>query len=137
MIVIIHSITNAGLDLPLLFLHGLYGRAHRTSGRIDASNVFRVTKRLGWIPDNATYEKAHRLHGALIPAKIYNRLHIILATHRYASASFMVWLDSRRMHIQRRSPHRDNASIRRGPDICIEGVPRSSFSEGTKTSAHG
>jgi endonuclease-3 len=54
---------------------------HLTSGRIDASNVFRVTKRLGWIPANTTYEKAHQLLGALIPPKIHYRLHINLIRH--------------------------------------------------------
>jgi endonuclease III len=40
-----------------------------------------VTKRLGWVPENATYEKAHQLLGALIPPRIYYRLHINLIRH--------------------------------------------------------
>ncbi len=31
------------------------------------THVYRVTKRLGWIPQDATYEKAHRILGELIP----------------------------------------------------------------------
>ncbi len=37
------------------------------------THVFRVTKRLGWIPANATAEKAH-----LLLAKLYYGLHLNL-----------------------------------------------------------
>jgi hypothetical protein len=42
------------------------------------TDIARVTKRLGWIPHNATYEKAHQLLSALIPPKIYNRFRVNL-----------------------------------------------------------
>jgi adenine-specific DNA glycosylase len=50
-------------------------------GAYSRINIFRVTKRLGWIPPNTTYEKAHQLLGALIPPKIYSRLHLDLIRH--------------------------------------------------------
>jgi endonuclease-3 len=43
--------------------------------------LFRVTKRLGWIPENTTYEKAHQILGALLPPKLYYHLHINLIRH--------------------------------------------------------
>ena len=40
-----------------------------------------MTKRLGWIPSNSTYEKEHQLLGALIPPKTYYRLHLNRIRH--------------------------------------------------------
>ncbi len=45
------------------------------------THIFRITKRLGWVPEKATYEKAHQILGALIPPKIYYRLHVNLIRH--------------------------------------------------------
>lgn len=42
------------------------------------THIHRVTKRLGWIPQNATPEKAHTILGASIPAKLHYRLHLNL-----------------------------------------------------------
>jgi endonuclease-3 len=47
----------------------------------EDTQVFRVTIPLGWIPENTTHEKAHQLLGALLPPKIYYRLHINLIRH--------------------------------------------------------
>ncbi len=45
------------------------------------THIFRITKRLGWVPEKATYEKAHQILGALIPPKIYYRFHVNLIRH--------------------------------------------------------
>jgi endonuclease-3 len=45
------------------------------------THIFRVTKRLGWVPENATYEKAHQILGELIPPDRYYLLHINLIRH--------------------------------------------------------
>jgi endonuclease III len=45
------------------------------------THVFRVTKRLGWVPEKATYEKAHQVLGELIPPERYYPLHIDLVRH--------------------------------------------------------
>ncbi len=45
------------------------------------THVFRVTKRLGLIPADATREKAHRLLEALIPPEIYYTIHLNLIEH--------------------------------------------------------
>ncbi len=45
------------------------------------THIFRVTRRLGWISQTTTYEKAHQLLRALIPPRIYYRLHINLIRH--------------------------------------------------------
>ncbi len=45
------------------------------------THIFRVTKRLGWVPENATYEKAHPILGALISPDRYYPLHINLIRH--------------------------------------------------------
>ncbi len=45
------------------------------------THIYRVTKRLGWIPPNATYEKAHQILGELIPPERYYPLHINLIRH--------------------------------------------------------
>lgn len=42
------------------------------------THVFRVTKRLGWIPERETYEGAHRDLRELIPPRLYYRLHLNL-----------------------------------------------------------
>lgn len=42
------------------------------------THVFRVTKRLGWIPARETYEQAHRSLRELIPPRLYYRLHLNL-----------------------------------------------------------
>lgn len=44
-------------------------------------HIFRVTRRLGWIPQNATVEHAHDLLAALIPPRLYYRLHLNLIEH--------------------------------------------------------
>ncbi len=45
------------------------------------THIFRVTKRLGWVPEPATYEKAHQVLGELIPPDRYYPLHINLIRH--------------------------------------------------------
>ena len=40
-----------------------------------------MTQRLGWVPLNASAEKAHEILGALIPTRLYFRLHINLIRH--------------------------------------------------------
>jgi endonuclease-3 len=45
------------------------------------THIFRVVKRLGWIVPNATAEKAHDVLRAIIPPKLYYRLHINLIQH--------------------------------------------------------
>ena len=45
------------------------------------THVYRVTQRLGWVPLNASAEKAHEILGALIPPRLYFRLHINLIRH--------------------------------------------------------
>jgi endonuclease III len=40
------------------------------------THVFRVTKRLAVVPENATYETAHQILGELIPPDRYFPLHI-------------------------------------------------------------
>ncbi|MGB8643871.1 MAG: endonuclease III [Anaerolineae bacterium] len=42
------------------------------------THIFRVTKRLGWVPEKTTYEKAHQILGELIPPERYYPLHINL-----------------------------------------------------------
>jgi endonuclease-3 len=45
------------------------------------THIYRVTKRLGWVPQAATYEKAHQILGELIPPDRYFPLHINLIRH--------------------------------------------------------
>ncbi len=45
------------------------------------THIFRVTRRLGWIPEHATVEQAHDLLGALVPPRLYYRLHLNLIEH--------------------------------------------------------
>ncbi len=45
------------------------------------THIFRVTRRLGWVPEKATYEKAHQILGELIPPERYYPLHINLIQH--------------------------------------------------------
>ncbi len=45
------------------------------------THIFRVTKRLGWVPENATYEKAHQILGELISPDRFYPLHIKLIHH--------------------------------------------------------
>jgi endonuclease-3 len=45
------------------------------------THIFRVTKRLGWIPAHTTAEKAHPILAALIPPRLYYRLHLNLIQH--------------------------------------------------------
>ncbi len=45
------------------------------------THIFRVTRRLGWIPEKATVEQAHELLAALIPPRLYYRLHLNLIEH--------------------------------------------------------
>jgi endonuclease-3 len=40
------------------------------------THIFRVTKRLGWIPPRASREQAHEILAALAPPKIYYPLHL-------------------------------------------------------------
>ncbi len=42
------------------------------------THIHRVTKRLGWIPHNATADKAHAILGTDVPAKLHYRLHLNL-----------------------------------------------------------
>lgn len=42
------------------------------------THIFRVTKRLGWVPENATAEKAHEILGAAVPPKLHYRFHLNL-----------------------------------------------------------
>ena len=45
------------------------------------THVFRVTKRLGWIPPRASREQAHEILAALAPPEIYYPLHLNLIAH--------------------------------------------------------
>ncbi len=42
------------------------------------THIYRVTGRLGWIPRTASVEKAHEILGALVPPRLYFRLHLNL-----------------------------------------------------------
>ncbi len=42
------------------------------------THIHRVTKRLGWIPQNASAEKAHELLRIAVPARLNYRLHLDL-----------------------------------------------------------
>ncbi len=52
-----------------------------TNGFPVDTHIFRVTKRLGWVPEKPTYEKAHQVLGELIPPDHYYPLHINLIRH--------------------------------------------------------
>ncbi len=45
------------------------------------THILRVTKRLGWIPENANADKAHDLLAALVPPRLYYRLHLNIIAH--------------------------------------------------------
>ena len=45
------------------------------------THIFRVTKRLGWIPPRTTREQAHEILAALAPPEIYYPLHLNLIAH--------------------------------------------------------
>jgi endonuclease-3 len=45
------------------------------------THVHRIVARLGWIPGNATADKAHRLLAARVPADIRYDLHVAMITH--------------------------------------------------------
>jgi endonuclease III len=45
------------------------------------THVFRVTKRLGWIPQNVSAEKAHDILRAAVPPRLHYRLHLNLIEH--------------------------------------------------------
>lgn len=53
---------------------------HRAFFPVD-THVHRVTKRLGWIPQNATADKAHAILGTAVPARMHYRLHLNLIEH--------------------------------------------------------
>jgi endonuclease III len=42
------------------------------------THIHRVTRRLGWVPQSASADKAHTLLGALVPPELYFRLHLNL-----------------------------------------------------------
>ncbi len=46
------------------------------------TRIYRVTKRLGWIPQGAMYQKAHQILGDLISPERYYPLHFNLLRHR-------------------------------------------------------
>jgi endonuclease-3 len=45
------------------------------------THIHRVTKRLGWIPQKASAEKAHTLLRAAVPPRLHYRLHLNLIAH--------------------------------------------------------
>lgn len=45
------------------------------------THVFRVTSRLGWLPERATPEKAHELLRELVPEELHFQLHLNLVQH--------------------------------------------------------
>lgn len=45
------------------------------------THVFRVTSRLGWLPEGATPEKAHELLRELVPEELHFQLHLNLVQH--------------------------------------------------------
>jgi len=45
------------------------------------THVFRVTTRLGWLPDGSTPESAHEWLRGLVPAELHLRLHLNLVEH--------------------------------------------------------
>lgn len=45
------------------------------------THVYRVTKRLGWIPQNVSVEKAHDILRAAVPPRLHFRLHLNLIEH--------------------------------------------------------
>lgn len=45
------------------------------------THVHRVTRRLGWIPANATPERAHELLGRAVPPDVRYDLHVALVAH--------------------------------------------------------
>jgi endonuclease III len=45
------------------------------------THIFRVTKRLGWIPEKASREQAHIILEKLVPPELYYPLHLNLIAH--------------------------------------------------------
>ena len=45
------------------------------------THVYRVTKRMGWIPQNVSVEKAHDILRAAVPPRLHYRLHLNLIEH--------------------------------------------------------
>lgn len=45
------------------------------------THVFRVTSRLGWLPDGSTRESAHDLLRGVVPEELHLRLHLNLVEH--------------------------------------------------------
>ncbi len=45
------------------------------------THIFRVTKRLGWIPPKASREQAHKILETLVPPDLYYPLHLNLIAH--------------------------------------------------------
>ncbi len=45
------------------------------------THIWRVTRRLGWIPPKASREQAHILLEALVPPELYYPLHLNLIAH--------------------------------------------------------
>lgn len=45
------------------------------------THIHRVTRRLGWVPPKASAERAHEILGALVPPRLYYRLHLNLIEH--------------------------------------------------------
>ncbi len=45
------------------------------------THIFRVTSRLGWLPEGATVRQAHDILGRLIPADLHYQMHVNLIAH--------------------------------------------------------
>ncbi len=45
------------------------------------THIYRVTKRLGWTPEKASREQAHKILEALVPPDLYYPLHLNLIAH--------------------------------------------------------
>ncbi len=85
----LHDLEDAAAEAYLLSLPGVGPKTAacvlvfsmgRAAFPID-THVHRVATRLGWIPANATAEKAHRLLAPRVPPDIRYDLHVAMITH--------------------------------------------------------
>lgn len=85
----LHDLDDAAVEAYLLALPGVGPKTAacvltfamgRTAFPVD-THVHRIAARLGWIPANATAEKAHQLLAPLVPPEIRYDLHVAMISH--------------------------------------------------------
>src|SRR5690349_1227775 len=85
----LHDLGDAAVETYLLSLPGVGPKTAacvlvfsmgRAAFPID-THVHRIVTRLGWVPGNATADKAHRLLASRVPADIRYDLHVAMITH--------------------------------------------------------